>query len=64
MSRLLQVAMPDDVAEAIAHRFRAGDTIGLLAWDYNRTHLEIEAAIRRFMLAIGERKAAGKRGGK
>lgn len=47
--------LSDRVAEEIARRFRAGDTIGLLAWDYNRTHLEIEAAIRAWMLAVGKR---------
>lgn len=37
------------VRDAIASRFRAGDSIALLAWDYMYKRIEIEFCIREAM---------------
>lgn len=53
--------VPDSVSEMVARRFRAGDSVSLLAWDYDRPRPQIEACIRAWMLAIGKRRIpAGK----
>lgn len=45
------------VRSAIADRFRAGDSVALLAWDFNHTRHEIEFCIREAM------KRKSRRGG-
>lgn len=44
------------VRQAIASRFRAGDSIGRLAWDYDRKPTEIQRAIREEWLGERERR--------
>lgn len=50
--------MTPSVRQAIASRFRAGDSIGHLAFDYDRKPTEIQRAIREEWV---EERARGKR---
>lgn len=52
--------MSDRERSAIVSRFTAGDTIALLAWDYDTHELTVEYVVREALRAKAKRKRGGK----
>ena len=55
-SRTTLLDMSDRERAAIVSRFVAGDTIALLAWDYDCHELTVEFVVREALRGMGKRK--------